>query len=154
MKFSTSVLVPSVALVSSILIHSILTVPQDPPEQATKAIEAHLAIPADVYQILQRSCYDCHSYRTQWPWYARLPGIQEFLQKDVTRARRHLNLSDWSAKMKEGRDEAKASLNGICEELRTNSMPITHYRWLHRNAGLSPAETEAVCRWTSTAMAH
>jgi hypothetical protein len=80
-----------------------------------------------------------------------VPGLSQALYGDVKRAREHLNLSDWSAKVAEGQEEAQASLNGICEELRTDSMPIRHYRWLHRDAKLSPYEVERVCRWTATA---
>jgi hypothetical protein len=119
-----------------------------------RTIEAHLAVPADVHRILRRSCYNCHSNQTHWPWYARLPGISEMLQGDVKRARSHLNLSDWSSKLAEGQDEAQASLNGICEEVRTDSMPIPHYRWLHHDGGLSPSEVETVCRWTAVAQAR
>jgi hypothetical protein len=151
MKFSGSPLIAGAVVISSILLRSVLTSPTNPPVRSDRTIEAHLTVPPTVQRILERSCYDCHSYRTQWPWYAGLPGIGHLLQSDVTRARRHLNLSDWSTKLAEGQDEAVASLNGICEELRTDSMPIRHYRWLHRNAGLSSAEVETVCHWTSAA---
>ena len=151
MKFTASMFVPGVAVVVTILLRSVLTVPENPRLQTNRTIEARLTVPADVRRILQRSCYDCHSYRTRWPWYAHVPGVSRILQNDVDRARRHLNLSDWSAKMAEGPDEAQASLNGICEELRTDSMPIKHYRWLHRDAALSPSEVETVCRWSAAA---
>jgi hypothetical protein len=151
MKLLSLPLVPVAALVFCILLRSALTAPEDPPLQTSRTIEAQLIIPADVHRILRRSCYDCHSYETRWPWYARVPGLSQVLRGDVKRAREHLNLSDWSAKVAEGQEEAQASLNGICEELRTDSMPIPHYRWLHRNAKLTPDEVERVCSWTVTA---
>ncbi len=72
------------------------------------------------------------------------------LQSHIAQARKHLNLTDWSAKVAEGPDEAQAALNGICEELRADSMPLKSYRWLHREAQLSPEEVETVCRWSAS----
>jgi hypothetical protein len=150
MKLPVSVFVPGIAVLSTILLRSALTVPENPRVETNRTIEARLTVSADVHRILQRSCYDCHSYQTRWPWYGRLPAISEAIQNDVKQARRHLNFSDWAAKLAEGPDEAQASLNGICEELRTDSMPIRHYRWLHHNAALSPPEVETICRWTAS----
>lgn len=154
MRLQAALLVPGLVVASSFLLNSISGIPANPPVDDSRMIESHMEIPADVHRILQRSCYDCHSTQTRWPWYSRVPGVSGLLQSDVKRARLHLNLSDWSTKLAEGQDEAQASLNGICEELRTDSMPISKYRWLHRNAVLSPAEVEIVCRWTTVAKAR
>lgn len=72
------------------------------------------------------------------------------LQNDVRRARHRLNFSDWPAKLAEGPEEARASVNSICEELRADSMPLGSYRRVHRDAALSPAEVQTVCQWTET----
>jgi hypothetical protein len=125
-------------------------VPRNPPLIADRTIEAHLTVPKDVEHILARSCKDCHSFETRWPWYSKLPVVSGFLGKHIEKARSKMNLSDWSSKMAEGKDEERATLNGICEELRSNEMPITSYRWLHWDAHLTPAEIETVCNWTAT----
>jgi len=36
----------------------------NPPEQG------EAPVPAEVCAILERACYECHSRRTGWPWYA------------------------------------------------------------------------------------
>jgi heme-binding protein len=153
MKYRSSVVMPGLIVVTSVIVSGIAVGPQNPPIEQGRTIEAHIAIPDGIHRILQRSCYDCHSNQTRWPWYSRLPGVSILLRRDIDQARRHLNLSDWSTKLAEGPDEAQGSLNGICEELRTDTMPIPHYRWLHRDAALSPSEVETVCSWTSRALA-
>jgi len=150
MKLGFLVWFPSAALLLTILFGGVVAPPRNPRVHFDRTIEAHVTIPAEVGRVLQRSCYDCHSYQTRWPWYSQLPGISGMLYRHVEKARRHLNLSDWSTKIAEGPEEAQASLNGICEELRSDSMPIERYRWLHRDAAVSRGEVETVCRWTAS----
>jgi hypothetical protein len=30
--------------------------------------------PREIQTILERSCYDCHSNETNWPWYGCIPS--------------------------------------------------------------------------------
>jgi hypothetical protein len=123
-------------------------VPQNPPVVAGHPIEAHLAVPGGVEKILSRSCKDCHSYETRWPWYSRLPLVSGVLVDDVKHARSYMNLSDWSAIIARGKGEEGAALNGICEELQSDAMPLSRYRRIHRHTHLTGAEVKTVCRWT------
>ena len=40
----------------------------NPPVVQAQTIERTLTVPADVKAILDRSCRDCHSNETVWPW--------------------------------------------------------------------------------------
>jgi hypothetical protein len=123
-------------------------VAHNPPVLAGHPIEAHLAVPSEVEKILSRSCKDCHSYETRWPWYSRLPVVSDVLAEDVKHARSYMNLSDWSAIIAKGKGEEAAALNGICEELRSDAMPLTRYRRIHPHTHLTGAEVETICQWT------
>ena len=125
-----------------------IRVARNPPVIADRTIEAHLAVPNDIERIFSRSCKDCHSYETRWPWYSRLPMVSGVIGNDVIRARSYMNLSDWSATIAKGKGEEAAALNGICEELRSDSMPLTRYRRIHRHTHLTEAEVDIICRWT------
>ena len=54
----------------------------NPPIESSKTIFATEKMPANVSAVLHRSCMDCHSNQTRWPWYSyvapatwrRLPG--------------------------------------------------------------------------------
>jgi hypothetical protein len=67
---------------------------------------------------------------------------------DVNHARSYMNLSDWSATIARGKGEEGAALNGICEELRSDAMPLSRYRSMHRHTHLTESEVETVCQWT------
>lgn len=138
------------ALIAAIGVGAGGRVPGNPPVIADRTLESHRAVPRDVEHILSRSCKDCHSFETRWPWYSKLPVVSGFMGNHVKKARSKMNLSDWSSKMAEGKDEEQAALNGICEELRSNEMPLASYRWLHWDAHLTAAEIETVCNWTET----
>src|SRR5262245_31818664 len=42
--------------------------------------------------ILRESCYDCHSGRTRYPWYYKIPGIHGMIDEDIKDGRRHLDM--------------------------------------------------------------
>jgi hypothetical protein len=148
MKFSSPILVAAVAIVAGIWLSMGISAPQNPPAIASRTIEAHLAVPKDVGRIMMTSCKDCHSYETRWPWYSRLSLVSGFIREDVERARAHMNLSDWSAKLAQGDDETHAASSGMCEELRSDAMPLPKYRWMRSEARLTQADVETLCRWT------
>lgn len=152
MKLPTSALLATVAIVSGIWIQALVTPAKNPPIVADRTIEAHIAVPGNVQSILGRACKNCHSFETHWPWYSHLPVVSGLVHRDVERARSHMNLSDWSAKLAQGDDEARATLSGICEELRSDAMPLPQYRWMHRESRLTETDVETVCRWTDRAM--
>src|SRR6185436_703153 len=45
--------------------------------------------------LFQRSCQNCHSESTQWPWYSRIPPVSWMIAKDVNDARRQVDFSYW-----------------------------------------------------------
>jgi hypothetical protein len=95
--------------------------------------------------ILQRACQNCHSERTEWPWYSHLPPASWLIHRDVDEARAQLNLSRWQDR---NAAEQKALLSEIGAAARSGSMPPAQYRWLHPASKLSPEEREQVYRWT------
>jgi hypothetical protein len=48
-----------------------------------------------VLQMVQRSCQDCHSEKTVWPWYSYVAPMSWLIEKDVQQGRSHMNLSHW-----------------------------------------------------------
>ena len=67
------------------------------PEDPAKTIHAFVKVPDDIAAILVRSCYDCHSYTTRWPWYSQIAPVSWLIAYDVRSARKHLNFSEWSS---------------------------------------------------------
>ena len=46
-----------------------------PVERTNPAQHADTQIPEPVNQVLQRSCYDCHSNKTVWPFYSYVAPV-------------------------------------------------------------------------------
>ena len=118
----------------------------NPPIDPAKTIEARTTMPSDVAAILERSCHDCHSNATVWPWYSNIAPVSWLLVSHVNEAREHVSLSNW-------RDytnaDASKRLEEMCSEVREGEMPMSSYVLLHRSASLSDADREALCAWSA-----
>jgi cytochrome c551/c552 len=117
----------------------------NPAVDETRTIEANSAITPQISAIFERSCKDCHSSRTIWPWYSEVAPVSWLLVSDVNGARKQMSLSEWGAydsRKKAGR------LQKICEEVESGDMPLAIYVALHPVAKLSDADKRALCDWT------
>jgi hypothetical protein len=115
---------------------------------ASRTVEARLEVPPAIARILDRSCYDCHSERTTWPWYSRVAPASWLVTHDVSEARRKLNFSNWAA-YNERQQQRK--LSGICEEVKSGDMPLWYYTPMHSGTKLSAADRQALCQWAESA---
>ena len=112
-------------------------------------LETNLAVPVPVSAMLQRACMNCHSSETRWPWYARMAPVSWVIAKDVSEARRAMNLSRWSTRNGRRPELAIATLTAACEDLRYARMPKWSYRLLHPEAQVSKLEVEQFCAWAN-----
>jgi hypothetical protein len=119
----------------------------NPPTDASKTLVVSLAVPADVAAILKRSCADCHSHETSWPWYSQVSPVSWWLLQHVDDARKDLNLSTWGT-YSPGRKNRK--LNQMCEQVEQKAMPLPSYLLLHPGARLSDADRARLCEWTKS----
>lgn len=118
----------------------------NPPVSQANTVEstAHALTPA-VTAILERSCYDCHSNRTVWPWYSKVAPVAWLVSNDVTEGRGELNFSNWG---QYNPKRASHKLQEICEHVEQNEMPLWYYKPMHPASKLSAADKSAVCAWT------
>jgi hypothetical protein len=101
-------------------------------------------VPPQVRSILQRSCQDCHSDNTQWPWYAHVPPVSWELQNDVSRGRAFMNLSKWNEYSEAKRHGFTAAIGAATKR---GVMPPPKYVWIHGNSRLSAADLKELQRW-------
>jgi hypothetical protein len=129
-----------------------LTAPHrtNPIVDRTMALDA-ASTPPPVLRIFERSCYDCHSAETRWPWYASVAPASWLVVSDVNEGRGLLNFSRW--KNYNAFDRADL-LDKICEHVSNGTMPLWQYRLVHRGTGLSDTETAAVCGWAEAEAAR
>jgi len=56
-------------------------------------IGVHMAVNPQVGAILDRSCQDCHSNHTNWPWYRHVAPVSWIVSKHVSEGREMLDFS-------------------------------------------------------------
>ena len=115
-----------------------------PPSDPAQSVTSVLAVPAPVRTVLARSCYDCHSHRTRWPWYSQVAPVSWLIANDVNEGRGHLNFSTWAAYSPV---KAADKLEDIDKEVSERGMPPLAYTLIHRDARPSDAEVAAVVAW-------
>jgi hypothetical protein len=97
-----------------------------------------------VAQIVARSCQNCHSERTNWPWYSYVAPVSWLIENDVWKARGHMNLSVWDQYTVEKRREL---LGELAAAVRSRQMPPPRYTLMHSSSTLSKAESDQIYRW-------
>ena len=115
---------------------------------ASRTLESHMRVPVQVQSILKRSCYNCHSSETVWPWYSRVAPVSWLVADDVKQARQHINFQDWEAQVNP--QEANEHLGLMCKQVRAGTMPPWSYRIMHKESPLSADDMNAVCSWSQT----
>jgi hypothetical protein len=117
----------------------------NPPLDAAQSVQSAAAVPPEVGAVLKRSCYDCHSNETRWPWYSGVAPMAWGVANHVKEGRAELNFSAWGTYPVRKR---VALLEKMCDEVREGRMPLKQYLWLHRDATLSEADWKSVCDWS------
>lgn len=110
-------------------------------------IAAHYTVPADVQQILKRSCYDCHSNNTVYPWYTNIQPIGWWMQDHINEGKEELNFSEFGSYT--AKRQAK-KLKKTAEEVKEGEMPLNSYLWIHKDAVLSAEQKDALINWAGS----
>ncbi len=113
----------------------------NPPTDKSKEIE----LPPKVAEIFKRSCYDCHSNETRWPWYADVAPMKWVVRRDVVEGRKALNFSVWNDYPPQKREKLKRSIYRSVNL----AMPLPQYLWLNPEARLSQEDKKIVREWAS-----
>lgn len=103
-----------------------------------------LRAPAHIQPILERSCHDCHTNNTKWPWYTNVAPLSWSIIEHVNEGREELSFSEWGRYSPKDADHL---LEEICEMVERSEMPLPEYLWLHRDARLTAADKRALCNW-------
>ncbi|MBV9508026.1 MAG: heme-binding domain-containing protein [Acidobacteriia bacterium] len=116
-------------------------------ERATSPLFPGARITPSVAQAFNRACGNCHSEKTEWPWYAQVAPGSWLVESDVKRARKRMNLSRW-----ENVDptDQRLLLSAIATVVENREMPPRRYLMLHPKAKLTADESVEVIEWTRT----
>ncbi len=136
-------------IVIVLVVGSVATAPREP-TPATPLLEGAQVDPR-VLGIFHRACQDCHSNATYYPWYSYVLPVSLLINSDISRGRRHLNLSQWPSYPPVRKERL---LSEIANQVRDRDMPLPIYTFIHRNARLSDADIDAVFQWTQAERAR
>jgi len=116
-----------------------IDIPTPPKATAQDEIKA----PKEVMAILKKSCYDCHSNNTNFPWYSDIAPISWQVHSNIKNGRAWMNFSIWNRY-----DEKKKQkfYKGIVDALNIK-MPPAEYLLIHKEARLSPKERKLLQDW-------
>ncbi|HYL68969.1 MAG TPA: heme-binding domain-containing protein [Candidatus Limnocylindria bacterium] len=136
------------SLIALFVVIQLVRLPRtNPPVDTKREIYSIVAVDTAIASAFSRSCNDCHSNQTVWPWYSHVAPASWLVTYDVNKGRGELNFSEWGKYDPEKKAEL---LDGICKEVTEGEMPGTSYTLLHPNSKLSAADVKAICRWTRT----
>ena len=110
------------------------------------ALQSHVQVSPQVAAIIDRSCGDCHSNKTRWPWYSNVAPVSWFVIDHVNQGRRHLNFSEWG---RYNQRDAEGLLRNICKEVKSGDMPLSSYTPLHPGSKPSAEDVKMLCDWTN-----
>jgi hypothetical protein len=109
-----------------------------------KDISTLYPVPDSVRNILDRSCNDCHSNKTVYPWYAYVQPLGWWLNSHINDGKRHLNLNNFASYRVAVQ---KKKMEDFMDQIKEDEMPLDSYTWIHRNALLSDADKEKLNTW-------
>jgi hypothetical protein len=119
-----------------------------PVERTNPPVTGLVDAPEGVLTMLRRSCWDCHSNETDWPWYAYVAPMSLRVSQHVWMGREHVNFTEWDGYDAEERDE---SYEEIAKEIDRGGMPLKDYLLVHRNAKLTTSDRERLVSWAESA---
>lgn len=112
----------------------------NPPTDPSRSIQAHAADSA-LIAVVDRSCRDCHSNNTVWPWYTQVAPVSWLMASGVTQGRKALNFSEWSAYPP---DLQRALLSASCADATSGKMPGIYAR-IRPETKLSQKDVDIIC---------
>ena len=99
----------------------------------------------NIKPIFLKKCFDCHSTKTQYPWYHAVPGVRQIIESDIAEGTKHLDLSDDFPFG--GHGTPSEDLEAIGNAVVKNKMPPISYRLMHWDAQFSAVEKTTVLMW-------
>jgi hypothetical protein len=104
-------------------------------------------VPKNIENILQTSCFDCHSNNTNYPWYSYIQPARFILESDIKNGKEDLNFSEWG-NYSERKQQSK--LDRIEKQIKSGEMPLPMYTLTHKKAILTSTQKDEIYNWINT----
>lgn len=107
-----------------------------------------LHVPNSVLSILKKSCYDCHSDHSDYPWYDEITPVNWWVNFHITEGKRELNFTQFGAYPPEKRAK---NLEGIAETVKESAIPLSSFTLMHGDAKLTNEQKQLIADWALSA---
>ena len=114
-----------------------------------KDITRTLTVPNEVLTILEKSCYDCHSNRTSYPWYDHITPVNWWVADHIKNGKRELNFTEFGSYSVKKQHKKLEEINETVEE---GEMPLKSYLFMHGDARLNKDQKFVLTGWAKKAM--
>lgn len=112
-------------------------------------ISKAFAVSDDINKILNKACNDCHSNKTDYPWYSHVQPVAWWLAGHINDGKRHLNFSEFTGYSLK---KQYHKLEEIIEMVKSEEMPLQSYTLIHTSSKLTEAEKSQIITWAENAM--
>lgn len=129
-----------VLLVAAQLVRPARTNPTIDP---TRTIQTHTRAGSALAAVLDRSCGDCHSNATVWPWYSSVAPLSWLMAYAVKEGRGTVNFSEWANYPPERQQKLLAA---SCQAVSQGKMPGGAWTALHPETRLSAQDIDTICQ--------
>ncbi len=102
------------------------------------------SVTPEIHTILEKQCYDCHSYVTRYPWYMEVSPISHWMAYHIKEGKEHFNVSEWGSYTDRQKEH---KLEEFIEEIEKKEMPLESYTWMHGK--LSEADAQKLIGWAN-----
>ena len=113
----------------------------NPATDVGRTIQAQAGTSTALATVLDRSCRDCHSNNTAWPWYTQVAPVSWLMARGVAEGRKAVNFSEWAGYPL---DVQRTLLSASCQDATSGKMPGP-YTLVRPATKLSPQDIETIC---------
>ncbi|MEO6404668.1 MAG: heme-binding domain-containing protein [Ferruginibacter sp.] len=103
-------------------------------------------VPANVDSILKTSCFNCHSNKTEYPWYFNFQPVSMWLGNHIEDGKKELNFSEFASYSLRKQYKKLEEMNA---QVKEKEMPLTSYTIIHSRAKLDDAQRRSIAEWTT-----
>ncbi len=113
------------------------------------SIDNVFPVPENVKVILNKSCMDCHSNNTHYPWYDNIQPVSWWLDNHVKEGKREINFDEYATYNLRRKYH---KMEEVVEQMKSGEMPLKSYTVTHADARLNQQEKQLLIDWAESVM--
>jgi len=121
------------------------------PKIENPPVTADLQAPPEIKQILETSCYNCHSNETKLSWFDQPAPAYWIVARDVREGRKHLNFSAIASLPP---PQQRGILFEAVSQIELGAMPLPAYQRVHPESVITPDKLAVLRNYLSAGISN